>query len=579
MAIEIIISIIIFILAVVAVVVVLQRNKNLKFFLAKREADLAKREEETKQKLYEIAILSELSDKMGYSLGAQNVIEIIIGSLKDFIDYSSVSYMMPLPEKLIFRTYLEKPVSSRFVRNVREKMIDSFSALLKEDLKNKTIEENLWGTNINDNSTEEVQSFFTIPLIISGKVTGLICVADARANFYKEKEITAVNKIAEQATTAVTKLQEVVESEKSKLNAMVASMTDGVIMTDMDFRVLVVNPAARKALGFENKNEISISDFDAVLKGKIDLKDKIEESVRLEKFFLSDEIALGNGFFKIAVSPVKDNWKSLGCVAVFRDVTHEKEVAQIKEDFTSMIVHELRSPLDTIKKMIGMLRVSDSVKAKRMECYQMVYSSSSDMLELINNLLDIAKIEAGKFELLKQKSDIEKIIESRILFFGISAKDANVKLESKFGKDIPNDVEFDPHTVSQVLNNLISNAIKFTKENGAIAVQALLHRKGENVADEAKEAKIDWFIKKDFADTPDSLVVAVTDNGVGIAPDQLTKLFNKFTQAKNNFVEKGGTGLGLAITKSIVESHGGIVGAESVEEKGSTFYFTLPINQ
>ena len=209
----------------------------------------------------------------------------------------------------------------------------------------------------------------------------------------------------------------------------------------------------------------------------------------------------------------------------------------------------------------------------------MIYGSSSDMLELINNLLDIAKIEAGKFELMKQKSDIKKVIDSRVLFFDISAKDANVKLTDCFGGDLPVAVDFDPHTISQVLNNLISNAIKFTKENGAVVVQALLHKKGESLEKEVKDSGIKWFIKKDMADIPDSLVVAVTDNGIGIPQDQIGKLFNKFSQAKNNFVEKGGTGLGLAITKSIVDSHGGTVGVESIEGQGSTFYFTLPIGE
>ena len=350
-------------------------------------------------------------------------------------------------------------------------------------------------------------------------------------------------------------------------------------MTDKDFRILVVNPAAKKALGFEADKDLSITDISSSLLGKFDLKGEIEESVRLEKVFISEEISLQSSFFQIIVSPVRDIWKMLGCVVVFRDITREKEVERIKEDFTSMIVHELRSPLDSIKKMIEMMRVSEVKKSQRLECFQMMYGSSSDMLELITNLLDIAKIEAGKFALAKQKSDIKQIIKSRILFFDIAAKDAKVKLASCLRKDIPDEIEFDPRTVSQVLNNLISNAIKFTKENGSVVIQALLHKKGESLEKEAKESEINWFIKKDLKDMSDSLLVAVTDSGVGIAPDQINKLFNKFVQAKSVFVEKGGTGLGLAITKSIIDSHGGIVGAESIEGKGSTFYFTLPINE
>jgi signal transduction histidine kinase len=227
--------------------------------------------------------------------------------------------------------------------------------------------------------------------------------------------------------------------------------------------------------------------------------------------------------------------------------------------------------------MIEMMRESQIKKAKQAECFQMIYGSSSDMLELVNNLLDIAKIEAGKFDLKKQKSDIKEIIKSRIMFFDISSKDANVKITSQLGKDIPNNVEFDPHTISQVLNNLLSNAIKFNKENGSVVIQALLHKKSASLQKEAKDSGIEWYIKKDITDIPDSLFVAVTNSGAGIAEDQINKLFNKFVQVKTVFTQKGGTGLGLAIAKSIVESHGGVVGAESTEGQGATFYFTLPL--
>jgi len=540
--------------------------------------DLARREEDAKHKMYEISILNELSEKIGYSLSVKNVIEVITGSLPDFIDYTTVSYMLLLPEKIIFRSYLKKSVSGEFIDQVKAKMTDSLSALLNADFKNTKIEEMLWGLNLNEELSRQVGSFFNIPLVIGDKVAGLLTVADTKIGFYKEKEMTTLYKIAQRASKAVTRLQEVVESENSKLNTMVASMTDGVIMTDTDYRIVVVNPAAKKAVGLENKNDLSVSDFAKGLAGKLDLKDKIEESVRVEQIFISEEISLPSGFYKIAISPVKDKWRPLGCVIVFRDITHEKEVERIKEDFTSMIVHELRSPLDSIKKIVELMRESKIKKVKQVECFQMIYGSSSDMLELVNNLLDIAKIEAGKFELKKQPSDIKEIINSRILFFNITAKDANVKITSQLAKNIPDKVGFDPHTISQVLNNLFSNAIKFNRENGSVAVQALLHKKGESLIQEAKNSGINWFIKKDIADISDSLFVAITNTGAGIAPDQINKLFNKFVQVKTVFAKKGGTGLGLAITKSIVESHGGVVGAESIEGQGATFYFTLPIN-
>jgi len=482
--------------------------------------------------------------------------------------------MLFLPEKINFRVYLKNSVSGEFVEEVKLKMLESSPV----DFKNKKVDQMLWGADMSAEIEDSVGSFLNIPLVISGKTVGYFSLADARPNFFKEKEILAVTEIAKRATDAFTKLQDAVESENNKMNSLVSSMTDGVLMTDMDYRLLVVNSAARRAAGLENKADLSVLDFAESLKEKFDLKDKIEESIRLDKVFTSEEFSRNVGFFKVLVSSVRDKYKPLGCVVVFRDITKEKEIEQIKEDFISMIVHELRSPLDSIKKMIELMRAAEMKKAKRQECYQMIHSSSSDMLELVNNLLDMAKIEAGKFELKKQTSNIAEIIKTRVLFFDISAKDAKVKITSQLGAGIPDKVEFDPHTISQVLNNLISNAIKFNKENGAIQIQALFHKKGASLQKEAVDSGIDWFIKKDI-NIPDSLFVAVTNTGEGIAEEQINKLFNKFVQVKTVFAKKGGTGLGLAITKSIIESHGGVVGADSVEGHGATFYFTLPVKQ
>lgn len=359
---------------------------------------------------------------------------------------------------------------------------------------------------------------------------------------------------------------------------MVASMEDGVIMTDLDYKVLVANPKARLAAGLDNRKDLSLADFNKNLAGKIDLQDKIEESLRMDRIFVSDEIQLAAGFFKVIISPVKNRFKPVGCVAVLRDISREKEVQQIKDDFTSMIVHELRSPLDSIKKMIESMRSVKMEENQQEQYLQMIYASSSDMLGLVNNLLDMAKIEAGKFDLKKQPSSIKDIIKSRILFFDIAAKDQKLNLSSQLSQDIPEQAIFDPHTISQVLNNLISNALKFNKENGSITIQGLVYKSGESLAKKAADAGINWFIKSDEFKIQDSLFIAVTNTGKGIAPDQIDKLFNKFFQVKSAFAEKGGTGLGLAITKSIIESHGGIVGAESTYGEGATFYFTIPLN-
>jgi len=547
--------------------------------------DLEKREEDTKRKMFEISILKELGDRMGYSLNVQNIIDIITGSLHQFLEYSVVSYMFLDPEKIIFKVHLEKQVSRKFIDNIKDRMIGSLSALLNDDFQKTKIEEILSGVILSEEADKPLESFFNIPLVIAGNVVGVLTIADTKSGLYKEAEMTILYKITQQASQAVTRLQEVVKTEEAKLNAMVSSMTEGVVMTDPEHRILVVNPAAKKAIGSESKKEVSIFDFIDKLSGKFDFRGKIEESVKLDKVFISEEILLEDRFYQVVVSPVKNKGSGqndiLGCVTIFRDITEEKEAEKMKADFTSMIVHELRTPLDGVKKVIDSIRKSKIKKEKQPEYFQMIYHSSSDMLELINNLLDVAKIEAGKFQIFKQPSSIREIISSRMLSFQTSAKDAKIKIISQVADDVPDNIDFDQHTISQVLTNLVSNAIKFSKENGKIIIRTMIHKKGQDIKIEGENLKAQWFLKNskvDLKDVQDSLVVAVTDGGVGISPVDINQLFVKFSQLKNMFTKKGGTGLGLAIIKSIVESHGGIVGVESTEGQGSTFYFTIPMS-
>jgi signal transduction histidine kinase len=564
---------VIFFLIIITTIWVFVFKRNRKF-----ANDLIKKERDAKRKMYEIAILKELGDKMGYSLNIQKILEIIVSSLKQFVDYSSVSYMLLSPEKIIFKSHFEKSVSRNFVDQIKVKMLNSLVVILNKDLKEIKIEELFSGAIVDDKLKNQVASYFNIPLVIAGKIEGLLTVSDVKIGSFKEEEMTILYKIVKQATLAVDRLQEVVEQENSKMNAMVSSMTEGVVMTDLDYRIIVANPAVKKAINLENKNDLTIFDFIEQLGDKFDFRVKVEESVKQDKVFFSEEIALQSRFYKIAISPVKNNGKILGSVVIFQDITLDKEIERIKEEFTSMIVHELRSPLDGIKKMIEFIRTSEVKKAQQIQSLQMIYQSSSEMLQLVNNLLDMAKIEAGKFDLVKQKSDIKETVKSRILFYQIASRDAEVTISSFFSKDIPEKVEFDPHTISQVLNNLVSNALKFNKKQGTIELQVLFHKNGQSIIKEGKEAKLNWFMKEDISDIKDSLFIAVSNTGQGIAKDQMNKLFNKFSQVKTVFTKEAGTGLGLAITKSIVESHGGIVGAQSIEGQGATFYFTLPIN-
>ena len=552
----------------------------------KLSRDIVASETELKSRMYELSILKELGDKIGYSLNVQKIVDVITGSLNQFIDYSTVSYMLVDPAKIVFKADLQSSVSRQFVDDIKNRMRDSLSALLDKKLDTIPVEEALTGAMLKE-SNEPVRSFFNIPLVIGGNVVGVLTVAHIKPGLYHEEEMTILYKIVNQASQAVTQLEEVVKTEEGKLNAMVESMGDGIVMTDKDYRVAVVNPAAKFIIGLPNKNDVTIFDFIDHLEGKFDIRGKLEESITLGKIFSADEVAIGGGFFQILVAPVKGSHgtikgETVAGVVIFHDVTKERQVEKMRDQFTSMIVHELRSPLGNMKK-IGEIMKEESIRQDKKaynEYVQMFSQSSSDMLDIVNDLLDVAKLEAGKFEVSKRKANIKEIIEDRIKFFDTTSRSAKIELAGVFGREIPVDVLLDPLRISQVLSNLISNAIKFSRPGGRVFVQAFMHRNGQDLEREAAEAGISWFkdtenkLPNDYADT---LVIAITDTGEGISKENRGKLFNKFEQfGSGNRVDKPkGTGLGLVIVKGIIEAHGGTIGMVSEEEIGSTFYFTI----
>lgn len=553
----------------------------------KAKGVLEKREKDVSRRMYELAILKELGDRIGYSLDVQQIIDVITNSLHQFIEYSAVSYMLLEPEKVIFKMHLENSVHRRFVNEVRDRMLGSLGALLDREFDKKNVEEILSGAIIVEELEEPVRSFFNIPLVIDEKVVGVLTVADTKEGLYKEEEMTILYKIIQQASKAVTSLQGVVKTEQAKVNAMVESMEDGVVMTDADYRILVINPAAKRVIGQEKKEEVTIFDFIDNLGGKMDIRGRLEESVKLKKTYASERFGMKERFYQSFIFPVQTTsalnaGEVLGGVVIFHDVTREVELERVRDDFTSMIVHELRTPLSGIQKASELLKTSKKPALSSKQYIDLIYQNSSSLLDLVNDILDAAKLQAGKFEIRREPSDIAAVIENRISFFNLSAGDKKISLAASVSAGVPKDVPFDLQRIKQVLNNLISNALKFTGEGGAVSILAFVHEPGAPINAEAHKAGVklpDAIPEETFTPLPRSLVVAVTDNGAGISSDDMPALFSKFKQVNSKSIVPNmrGTGLGLAIARGILEGHGGIINVVSKVDVGSTFYFALPL--
>lgn len=551
---------------------------------------LEERERVVKHRLYQLAILKEISDRTGYSLNIQKILDVIVGSLNQFIEYSAVSYMLLDPSRVVFKVDLRQSVSSNFIRDIRRRMLDSLSALLGRDISDIKVDETIEGAIMLDVTEEPVRSYFNIPLVIGGELAGVLTVSHTKAGLYKEPEMEILYKIVNQASQAVTKLESVIKNEQGKIAAMLESMLEGVIMTDREYHVIAANPAAKLIVGHKEDTTPTIFDFMDSFKDILDIKGKLEEAIKLDKTITEPEIFFRNKYYQVVISPVKSNvglnkGQILGGVVIFHDITHEKEAEKMRNEFTSLMVHELRSPLGNIKKIGEVMRSTKILEDKEAssEYVSMLYDSSSAMLDLVNDLLDVARLESGKLVVDKKQNDIKEILADRVKFFESSARNEGVSLRLSVAENIPNNIEFDYERIKQVLNNILSNALKYTSAGGMITVACFAHKSGKTFVEDAKAMVVPWVsdnMTSDTTEVPTSVVVAVTDTGEGITSENIEKLFNKFTQFASSIrkdEEHKGTGLGLVIVKGIVEAHGGIVGVGSKQGAGSTFYFTLPL--
>jgi signal transduction histidine kinase len=547
----------------------------------KMRKSLMMKEMEMQRRMYEVSILKELGERIGYSLNVQKIVDVITGSLRRLLPYSTVSYLLLGDEgRIIFHCVLEESVNKKFVDDVRFRMVNSLAALLNREIKPEELDESISGTVTDETNKGVAQSFFNIPVVINNMPVGLLNVASTRPGLYKEDEITILYTIMNQASSAVSKLENILSQEKGKLNAMVASMADGVFMVDIRNRLLVINPAATDMLGI-TKAQPNMFDVLDALSSKIDIRTKIEESMRTGNLITEEKFPIGDRVLSILISPVKDpENKPLGAVVLFHDITKETAIEKMREDFTSMMVHELRSPLTGIRSIANLLR-EDKIKneqKKYQEFIDLIVTNSASMLDLVNDLLDVAKLEAGKFQVMKKDTDVANLINVRAESFKALAHDSQLSLDTKVEPNMPY-MSIDETKTGQVLNNLLSNAIKFTKPGGKITISAFTLKAGEEMLNKVSQMGMIWPGLKDGKLSKDAMVIAVTDTGTGIPDDQKDKLFNKFTQLENSAgSEKKGTGLGLVISKGVVEAHGGDIDFYSEEGKGTTFYFTLPMN-
>ena len=329
-------------------------------------------------------------------------------------------------------------------------------------------------------------------------------------------------------------------------------------MVDTKYKLVLVNRKLKQLLALmENP---ALFDIVNALSGNLDLRSLVDEAIAHDDDLPPREIEVRDKVLQVLASKVidKKSQKEIGVVVLFHDITDAKSLEKLRNDFTSMMVHELRAPLTSIKSTIELLQEGIYKKTATDLDKQLssVQSTAQTMLEVVNDLLDVAKMEAGKFDVISEAGDLKDAIRDRAEAFKSLAAAKNLKITVEIAENLPK-AYFDKVRIKQVLNNLLSNAVKFSN-SGEIKIKAS--------PQQDKSAPMD-------------IVVSVTDLGIGIEPDEGDKLFSRFGQlvrGSRSLAAKG-SGLGLYIAKGIVEAMGGSIWYESEGAGyGSTFYFTVP---
>jgi PAS domain S-box-containing protein len=343
------------------------------------------------------------------------------------------------------------------------------------------------------------------------------------------------------------------EEEKNKTLAIVENFADGLLIFDKDRRLVSMNPQAEIFLKLKKEEIIGnmIGDLEKISELK-----KIFEIVgpEIQPCFREELKMEENLILEVTSLPILLEKEKIGSLIILHDITREKYIEQLKTEFVSLAAHQLRTPLSGIKWSLKMILDGDlgKITKEQKDFLKKAFIANERLIRLVNDLLDVTRIEEGKFIYKLEERDLAKIVEEVFNSHLSLAKEKNINFKLEKLKDEFPKIKVDEEKIKLAIQNLIENALIYTLPKGKVTVTIDLQNGN-------------FFFK-------------VKDTGIGIPKQVQDRIFTKFFRASNAIrLDTEGSGLGLFITKNIIEAHGGKIWFESEEGKGTTFYFTLPI--
>lgn len=524
--------------------------------------------EENRKRLSELAALNELSKSIGTLFNFEETLYSIVGLVTKMLRSDSGAIILFDHKEKLLRAV--KPAFNLNDFQVRDLRLRSDEGTAGEAF--------CKGVVVLSNQLDEptkailsrakitgIKSTITAPLRIKSQTLGVIQVYSSKEKNFHSTDTKLFAILAAQAAVVVNSsyMYREIEEERKKDAALLSSIGEGVLAVDAQGKIILLNASGEQATGYLQEELMGNTFLQTI--GMWD-KDKkiIEESNGPIRKVLTDgkTIAQEDIYLKrhdgtlfpayLSVAATRDaDDKIIGAIVIFRDITKELEVEQMKQELISIATHELRTPITGIKGYLDMILEGDAgeLNPDLKDLITEVAKINQRLADLIDDLLNVGRIEQGRIEVKPVPMDLGKLIEDVVSELQIQAKDKS--LELKYSKiDLPQ-VKADQERTRQILINLIGNAVKYTLKGSV------------EVSTEKKDKEI---------------VIHVKDTGLGMSVEGQKKLFDKFYRVKTDKTRAiTGTGLGLWITKSLVEKQGGKIWVDSTEGKGSTFSFSLPV--
>ncbi|HEX9018301.1 MAG TPA: GAF domain-containing protein [Anaerolineaceae bacterium] len=432
-------------------------------------------------------------------------------------------------------------------------------------------------------TTPAYQSVLAVPLVMGEEVLGALLLFHRSAAFFEQSQMGLMEATARQISIALNNAElfnlirdqsehlgsmlRDQQIEASRSRAILEAVADGVVVTDSQTRVTLFNASAERILNLKSHLLMgkSLDEFSGMFgKAAIDWLATIrgwseDPSLSLNAETFAEHLALDNGHnISVHLAPVFWRHEFLGTVSIFRDITHEVQVDRLKSEFVANVSHELRTPMTSIKGYVEIMLMgaSGELTPQQTHFLSIVKSNTERLMVLVNDLLDISRIEAGRVSLDFKPLDVRAIAEDVIAEFQRRSRDEKraMQFDLQVQPDLPRALG-DAERVRQVIASLVSNGYTYTPENGGVAIG--IHR-------------VDHEIQIDVRDT-----------GIGIELEAQHRIFERFYRGEDPLVlASAGTGLGLAIAKALIEMHHGRIwfASSGVRGEGSLFSVTLPVS-